>query len=68
MEGKGRGFRDMNSSDEPVAHISEDGRIHPLSEHLRKTAELASKFAANLGAPNWGLLAGLWHDFGKGSG
>jgi len=55
----------MNSPDEPVAHISEDGRVHPLSEHLRKTAELASQFAGEFGASGWGRLAGIWHDLGK---
>jgi CRISPR-associated endonuclease/helicase Cas3 len=58
----------MNSSDEPIAHISEDGRIHPLSEHLRKTADLAAEFAGKIGLPTLGALTGLLHDFGKYSG
>jgi hypothetical protein len=29
--------------DEPVAHVAEDGRIHPLDEHLWGTAERAVK-------------------------
>jgi len=35
-------------------------------EHLRGTAELAALFAAEFGCSEWGYLAGLWHDVGKG--
>ncbi len=55
----------MSKPGEPVAHIAEDGRLHPLSEHLRKTSELASGFAGAFGCPGWAKLAGLWHDLGK---
>jgi CRISPR-associated endonuclease/helicase Cas3 len=58
----------MNSPDEPVAHIAQSGRIHPLFEHLKKTAELAAEFAEELNASEWARLAGLWHDMGKYSG
>ena len=34
---------------EPIAHIAEDGRVHGLEEHLRGTAELAARFAAEFG-------------------
>ena len=47
------------------AHISEDGRAHPLREHLEGTAKLAAEFAGEFGAAGWGYLAGLWHDLGK---
>ena len=51
--------------DLPIAHLSEDGRSQPLSEHLRNVAEKASKFAADFRAANWGYAAGLLHDDGK---
>jgi CRISPR-associated endonuclease/helicase Cas3 len=51
--------------DEPLAHITEDGRIHPLREHLFKTAERAADFASVFGFREWGWLGGLWHDLGK---
>lgn len=52
---------------ETIAHVTEDGREHLLVEHLRGTAELAAKFAAEFGCGEWGRLAGLWHDLGKSS-
>ncbi|MDA8412720.1 MAG: CRISPR-associated endonuclease Cas3'' [Desulfobacteraceae bacterium] len=36
-----------------------------MEEHLRGTAELAARFAAQFGCAEWGWLAGLWHDLGK---
>jgi CRISPR-associated endonuclease/helicase Cas3 len=48
-----------------VAHVDENGREHPLEEHLRETARLAGDFAAVFGCGQWGRLAGLWHDLGK---
>lgn len=50
---------------EPLAHVAEDGRVHPLMEHLHSTAERATGFAAQFGCAGWGYLAGLWHDLGK---
>jgi len=50
---------------EPVAHISEDGRVHSLSTHLRGTADLARLFADEFGYGQWGMTLGLWHDLGK---
>ena len=44
----------------PVAHVAEDGRIHPLEEHLRETAWLAGEFAAVFGGGEWGRVAGVW--------
>lgn len=46
--------------DKPLAHISEDGREHPLYDHLTGTAKLAENFAAEFGCREWGYLAGLW--------
>lgn len=34
----------MNSNG-PIAHVTEDGRVHELVEHLRGTAERAAGFA-----------------------
>mgnify|MGYP001012683729 CR=1 FL=1 len=48
-----------------MAHVAEDGRSHPLREHLLKTAERAGQLAAAFGFGEWGRLAGLWHDLGK---
>lgn len=52
-------------TEEPLAHISEDGRVHLLQDHLSGTADLAARFAAEFGCGEWGRLAGLWHDVGK---
>jgi HD superfamily phosphohydrolase YqeK len=38
---------------------------HKIEDHLKGTAELAKKFAAEFGCGEWGFLAGLWHDWGK---
>lgn len=51
--------------DEPMAHVTADGRAHPLKEHLLKTAKRAAQFAAVFGFRQWGRLGGLWHDLGK---
>ncbi|MCL4408107.1 MAG: CRISPR-associated helicase Cas3' [Thermotogae bacterium] len=51
-----------------LAHIvkSENGfRYQTLEEHLESTAFLARQFSEKFGAPQWGYLAGLWHDLGK---
>ena len=48
-------------SKEPIAHISEDGRVNYLLEHLEGTAKLAAEFAGEFGSPEWGRLVGLWH-------
>lgn len=50
---------------DPIAHRTEDGRMHGLDEHLLGTAERAAVFAAQFGCAEWGRLAGLWHDLGK---
>ncbi len=48
-----------------LAHISEDGREHPLFEHLQGTAELARVFADAFGASEQAALAAMAHDIGK---
>lgn len=50
---------------EPIAHITKDGRVHTLKEHLEGTAKKASAFAADFGCGEWGYLAGMWHDLGN---
>jgi hypothetical protein len=56
-----RGFaagRNPETKDnEPIAHVAEDGRVHALEEHLRGTADLAARFAAEFGCGEWGRLA-----------
>ncbi len=52
-------------SNEPIAHVSEDGHVHSLRKHLEETAKLAAQFAAEFGCGEWGYLAGVWHDLGK---
>jgi CRISPR-associated helicase Cas3/CRISPR-associated endonuclease Cas3-HD len=57
------------------AHTAEDpdgnplpessGKWQPLSDHLRKVADLAAGFAAPFGASEEARLAGLLHDLGK---
>ena len=49
----------------PIAHVSEDGRLHELREHLFGTAQRAAVFASVFGFRQWGWVAGLWHDLGK---
>ena len=39
----------------------------PLEEHLQNVAKLAADFARPFGGDQWAYLAGLLHDFGKGS-
>jgi hypothetical protein len=36
-------------ANEPVAHISEDGRQHTLCDHLKGTAEKAGEMAGEFG-------------------
>ncbi len=36
-----------------------------LAKHLCNVADLATRFAAPIGATDWACIAGLWHDLGK---
>jgi hypothetical protein len=45
----------MNTQ-KPLAHVAENGRLHPLSGHLQGSSELASQFAAEFGCAGWGWL------------
>jgi CRISPR-associated endonuclease/helicase Cas3 len=53
------------SKAEPIAHVTPNGDLHFLGDHLFGTAERAAKFADDFGFGRWGWLAGLWHDLGK---
>lgn len=48
-----------------AAHISEDGRIQSILEHLNGTARRASAFAERFGACEYAYLCGMLHDIGK---
>lgn len=52
-------------SKEPLAHLTNDGRVHLLRDHLESVGILAKQHAAAFESGEWGLLAGLWHDLGK---
>ncbi len=57
------------AENQPWAHSSDalDGSargFHPLEDHLKSVAALASEFAGPA-ARDWAQLAGLWHDLGK---
>ncbi|MFH1437598.1 MAG: CRISPR-associated endonuclease Cas3'' [Pseudomonadota bacterium] len=56
---------DIDMTDGPVAHVTNDSRRHALRDHLLGTAQKAGDFAAVFGFRQWGRLAGLWHDLGK---
>ena len=40
-----------------LAHVAEDGRVHPLVEHLVRAAPRAIQFTAEFGCAGWGHLA-----------
>jgi len=46
--------------------VNEVGRRHALADHLRRTAELAARFAEPFGAGGIAWWLGLLHDAGKG--
>ena len=48
-----------------LAHISEDGRKQLLIDHLKGTADLASRFASSFGQGEYAYYIGLYHDIGK---
>jgi CRISPR-associated endonuclease/helicase Cas3 len=56
---------------ELLAHVRKDEnnqwQDHTLKEHLEGTAKLAEEFAAVFGNGDWGKVAALLHDIGKGS-
>ncbi len=44
---------------------NEQGKIHCLAQHLKKTADIASSFGSNEVIRAWLKTAGMIHDFGK---
>ena len=48
-----------------IARADLNGRIQPLEEHLRNTAEFCREFLAPCGFGDIGRLLGLLHDLGK---
>ncbi len=50
---------------EPIAHLSDDGREHSLLDHLEAVGALARDFSAKWGAEAFGEAAGRLHDLGK---
>jgi len=48
-----------------AAHISEDGRIQTVIEHLKGTANKAREYADSFDAGDNAYLCGLLHDIGK---
>lgn len=52
-------------TEEPLAHVTEDGRVHLLREHLEAVGQWAARLAprADLRVP--ALATGMWHDLGK---
>ena len=47
------------------AHISEDGRVQTVLDHLSGTAELCERFAQAFGSGEQGRMIALAHDIGK---
>lgn len=48
-----------------VSHITEEGRVEAVRDHLREVAEMAAEFARPFGAEGWAYAAGMAHDIGK---
>jgi len=48
-----------------AAHTPQDGRRHPLAEHLRSTAERAQACSAAFGCGEIAYWLGALHDVGK---
>lgn len=51
------------------AHVrpagGDDWEPHDLETHLREVARRTSESSSTFAPPEWGQLAGLWHDMGK---
>lgn len=48
-----------------VGHVSPDGRIQLLSDHLHNVAEYCKSYASAFGAEELAYTIGLCHDIGK---
>ena len=58
---------EVKPQDELIAHLRKDKTEQLLITHLTEAARLAEEFAAKVGLPEIGKIAGLLHDFGKAS-
>lgn len=47
------------------AHLSDDGRVQTVTEHLQNTAAICKEYASSFGDGDQGMLIGLAHDIGK---
>lgn len=48
-----------------IGHLSKDGRVQSLEDHLINVGKILSKNCSVIGLSNIGLLIGLFHDIGK---
>ena len=48
-----------------AAHITEDGKVQTIKEHLSGTASLSEKFGTAFGSAEQAYLCGFLHDIGK---
>ena len=48
-----------------VSHVSDDGRVEYLVDHLAEVSDMSARFAQEFGAQSWGRVIGLLHDVGK---
>lgn len=59
----------MSASGSPreqfISHISDDGRVEAVEDHLREVSEMAAEFAKPFGAENYAAFIGSLHDIGK---
>jgi CRISPR-associated endonuclease/helicase Cas3 len=58
---------EVKPQDDLIAHRRKDGKGQLLRTHLIEVSLLAADFAAKVGLPEVGKIAGLLHDFGKAS-
>jgi CRISPR-associated endonuclease/helicase Cas3 len=61
------GVGEVKPQDDLIAHLRKDGEEQLLRTHLIEASQKAEEFAAKVGLPEIGKIAGLLHDFGKAS-
>lgn len=52
-------------SEVPLAHISCDGRVQTLSDHLSNVSNICREYCSDIGLSEVGFICGLVHDLGK---
>lgn len=52
-------------SEVPLAHISCDGRVQTLSDHLSSVSNICREYCSDIGLSEVGFICGLVHDLGK---